>query len=605
MNISLKQLLLIGALNVALCSAAIIARPGKYQFTQPDGTVLTIQKIGDEHRHLTVTDDEKLLSLDNNAYCYAYVNENGEMQSTGVVAANSNIRPLAHKQYVTALDDVDFDALTPQRAMTVRKAASKTLDRDWAGRCASTFPTTGEVNVLVILVQFSDCQFKTFYTLGAHQYFSDMLNKSGFNDFGGTGSVRDYFECMSGNKLQPNFDVVGPVTLSQPYAYYGANDDSGLDKHPGEMIVEACRSVDSRVDFSKYDNNGDGCCDAIYVVYAGLSEAASEDADAVWPHSWTISDATNTTLTLDNVEISPYACSSELLTETVPDGIGTFVHEFSHVLGLPDLYDTSAGNSIYTPGVYEVMATGSYNNDSRTPPAYSAYERNALGWIELKELNSPENITLGNLSDTNQACLIRTDQENEYFLFENRQKTGWDEYIPNSGMIIWHIDYDKELWDSNTVNSERYHQHVDLVKANGNDLGFNDVILRGWTWPGTANKTSYTAYSSRVAFKDWDGNGINMPITNIVETGGRIEFSVKGGASAVTDVESAATRLSVAVDGRTLCVSTPADEVTIYTTTGQIVTTVGVSNGYVEVIVPSTGLYIVRDSANVVKTIVR
>jgi hypothetical protein len=235
------------------------------------------------------------------------------------------------------------------------------------------------------------------------------------------------------------------------------------------------------------------------------------------------------------VVVDKYACSNER-DYSRPDGVGTFVHEFSHVMGLPDLYYTGDGKYLYcTPGDYSVLDVGCYNNASRTPVAYSSYEKNAMDWIDLKELSKPEDVTLRNLTDYNEACIIKTNRDDEFYLLENRQKTGWDAYIPNSGMLIWHIDGTQKVYDDNTVNNDKSHQYVDIVEANGKANNERQNYMKGWTWPGTSNKTEFTSETTP-ALKDWDGNAIDVPITEIAEEDGLITFKAKGGSAGVHDI---------------------------------------------------------------------
>jgi M6 family metalloprotease-like protein len=330
---------------------------------------------------------------------------------------------------------------------------------------------------------------------------------------------------MSSGQFDPQFDVYGPVTLPENRAYYGRNDVYGSDALAHFMAIHAAEILDPEVDFSQYDTDGDGYIDNVFIFYAGEGENATGVSDTVWPHSWSLSDATDTIYKYDGVRLDSYACSNEWDNGT-PDGIGTFVHEFSHVLGLPDLYDTYYTFS-GTPGDWSVLDSGCYLNNSRTPCGYSAYECNALQWITPKELTGRASVELQPFRDSGDACIVNTSNEKEFFLFENRQKTGWDAYLPYHGMLIWHIDFDQTVFDNNLVNNTKNHQYVDIVEANNNTTG-TETAERGYSWPGTTNKTTYTS-TTTPAFKDWNGIAIDLPITDIAENGGVITFDVKGG----------------------------------------------------------------------------
>jgi M6 family metalloprotease-like protein len=520
-NTLIAALTLSAAINVN----AKPAKPGNYVVTQPDGTTLTIHTIGNAFCHYTLTDDDKIVLRESDGqYCYAKFNTNGTLLSTGVQAHNSSVRPVDEAEL--AVDLSAAPQATPAKARMLVNAKAN------MGKSEYDFPTEGNIRGLLLLVNFADESFKTdsYYQTNAKDFFTNMMNQEGFSEYGGTGSAKDYFKEMSKGKFNLTVDVAGPYTVSENYAYYGANDTYGEDAHPDEMIAEACVLADADVNFADYDNDGDGYCDFVYVIYAGIGESDHTDqTNRIWPHAYNLS-YTQQHKTLDGVVVDRYACSNEWASST-PDGVGTFVHEFSHVLGLPDIYYTGSGSWLYcTPGYYDMLDVGCYNNDARTPPAYSAYERFAMDWIDLKELNDAENVTLRNLQDYNEACIIKTSKETEFFLLENRQQSGWDEYIPGHGMLIWHLDCTQRQFTNNTVNNNKAHQYVDIVEANNNPDSSKTSYSRGWPWPGTSNKTEFTS-STTPALKDWSSKAIDMPITDITETKGVITFKVKGGST--------------------------------------------------------------------------
>jgi M6 family metalloprotease-like protein len=522
------------ALGAAISMNAKPARPGNRTITQPDGSTLTIHTVGNAFCHYTLTDDNKLLVSDNHKYCYATINADGTLASTGMQAHDSAARPAAEADVAV---DISATASVTNPTLTTRRRANA---QTGVGRYAEDFPTEGTIHGLLILVEFTDESFKddSFYPTSAKEYFTNMMRQDGFSELNGTGSAKDYFNDVSMNKFNLDCDVVGPYTVSKGYAYYGENNSNGYDKYAYQMVTEACKLADADVDFSKYDNDGDGYCDFVYVIYAGIgaSDGSDENANRIWAHSDYLSSHTKRTTKLDGVIIDKYACSNEW-ENGQPDGVGTFVHEFSHVMGLPDLYYTGSGTFLTcTPGDYDILDIGCYNNDSRTPPSFSAYERNAMGWIDLKELADAENVTLQNIADSNEACIIKTTTDTEFYLLENRQQTGWDTYIPNTGMLIWHIDGTQSVYKNNTVNNTKSHQYVDLVEANGRAVNTSSTITKGWPWPGTSGKTEFTSTTSP-ALKDWSGNAIDVPITEITETtDGLVTFKVNGGAAGVNDI---------------------------------------------------------------------
>lgn len=523
-----RNYFLAGAAAFALMAGAVPAKRGIQTVTQPDGTTIEIRAVGDEHMHFLTTADGYLLKKDANGYWnYGRIDVNGRLVSTGIVARgpeNRSQTDLTSLQNIKTVNATELMATrrknAPSRAGMFRSNAQNGM-----GRFTSDFPREGDVKALVILVEYSDVKFKLS---DPKSYFSNLLNQKGFSEYGGTGSATDYFLEMSMGKFRPQFDLYGPVTLPQKRSYYGGNDSQDNDMYPEMMLVHAAQILDPDVDFSQYDMDNDGYVDNVYIFYAGLGEAsASWDEDAVWPHSWALSSA-NKSVKVDGKIIDSYACSNEWEGNR-PDGVGTFVHEFSHVMGLPDLYTTDYSDAeTLTPGAWSVMDYGPYNNDGRTPPAYSVYERNAMGWIDLKELSEPENVSLGYIAETNEGCIIQTGIDNEFFLLENRQQEGWDTYVPGHGMLIWHIDYNQYVFDSNEVNNSVSHQYVDIVEANNRADNEVASVMAGYPWPGTSNKTEFTSKTTP-ALKTWSGKSIDVPLTSIAEKNGIISFDVCGG----------------------------------------------------------------------------
>lgn len=420
----------------------------------------------------------------------------------------------------------------------------------------SNFPLTGEPHSLVVLVDFPD---KAFSMENPNGYFDRMLNSPDFTDNGATGSVRSYFTSNSCGLFNPVFDVVGPITLPHDVKYYGANvfveKDGAVyisDAHPEQLVIHACTILDADgFDFSVYDYNGDDEIDNIYLFYAGYGEADGGDANTVWPHALNILDVeTDQPYIFDGLYLNHYACSNELrFPGKTPDGIGTFVHEFSHVMGLPDLYSTLSTVS-GTPGDWDVMDVGCYLNSSRTPPNYSSFELMALGWLDPEELTVDADYSLSPLhGDDGKAYIVHAASPDEFYLFECRQQVGADSFLPGHGMLVWHIVYDEERWTSNTVNSFSDYKSVKLVEAD-NLPGHYEILEgpnsrpelvyvkanEGDPFPGTTGATSFTA-TGTPAFCDIAGKALGIDIIDIAESkSGVISFrTIENGVSGVSN----------------------------------------------------------------------
>ena len=586
------MLTLAGLFFFGASAMAVPAKPGLITVRQADGTELLVRIIGDEHHHYYLTEDGHLLINDHDTYYYGDVNAAGAIVSSHIVA-----RPAASRsaEAVSFLNSVDATRVKAALSRKRAAAAPSRVPMRNVGLFDTGFPSKGDQKGLVILVEYTDVKFTHKTPL---DYFSRMLNEDGFSDYGGTGCAAEYFRESSMGQFRPQFDVYGPITLSNKMSYYGGNDSDGNDKYPWKMVTEACQQLDATVDFSEYDRDGDGYIDNVFIFYAGRGEASGGSANTVWPHSWNITAADSRSYVFDGVRLDRYACSNEW-EGSRPDGVGTFIHEFSHVMGLPDLYATDYSTA-FTPGEWSVLDYGPYNNDGCTPPIYSIYERYALGWIEPTVIDGPATIRLDNVME-NKGCIIPTKRANEFFLLENRQQTGWDTFIPGHGMLVWHVDYNSYIWAQNTVNNNASHQYVDLEEA---DNIRSDYTRAGDAFPGTSKVTSFTD-TTTPSMKTWTGAKLNLPITDITETDGVITFNVAGGdinaGFSMADVRTVPT---VSVIGRDIVIRGASGlVVTVTTADGRTVHSApATAQTFIRV---SAGLYIVRVGDTAVKTVVR
>lgn len=374
-------------------------------------------------------------------------------------------------------------ARTARKRQSARRAGAATISTRGAIG-GEHQPYIGKKKGLIILVDFADKTFKEEHTPNLYRR---IANEEGFSEMGFYGSVKDYFKAQSYGQFELDFDIAGPVSMPEGYAYYGGPSNGESDNYEAiaQMIIDACKSVDDDINFADYDWDGDGEVDQVFILYAGHGEASWDDEDTIWPHEWELDSALypmKNTLTLDGVRINTYACSCELgsivesnkLIETI-DGIGTICHEFSHCLGLPDTYDTSY-SGYYGMNVWDIMDYGSYNDNGFLPANYTSYERMYTGWTTPTELSNDTTVSaMTPLSENGESYIIYNDNnKNEYYLLENRQQTGWDAALPNSGMLILHVDYDKSVWANNMVNSTSRQRCTIFIadnRPNSNDAG--------------------------------------------------------------------------------------------------------------------------------------
>lgn len=546
-----KRFLTLAAMFMLAASAfAVPAKRVKRQVQQPDGSVLTVMLRGDENFHYTSTEDgQPLVQRADGAYCYATLDSNGKLTASAQVAHDVESRgaaELSFLNYYTA-ESQKVRSLGMERAKQrnarrmarlanrgVVDASGKPVRRVMAGATGGEgIGVTGKRKGLVILVNFKDKKMQSKHTQAE---WNDYFNKVGYNKYGNNGSVHDYFYAQSYGKLDLEFDVIGPVTVSKNMASYGANDAQGNDIDPAGMIKEACELAyaKEKMDMSQYDWDGDGAVDQVYVIYAGYGEAAGGEKNTIWPHEWDIQSG-GYSLVLGGQRIRTYACSSELNGGYGTDisGIGTACHEFSHCMGIPDFYDT-AGGGCFGMDAWDLMDYGSYGGDGYEPTGYNTYEKWVSGWIEPTILTEPCYIkNMKPLSDAPEACVVFNEaNKNEYYIFENRQLKGTDVALPNHGMLVIHVDYDQKVWFDNEVNNTSNHQRFTVVPA---DNKLTSETVTGDTYPGTTKSTELTDTSKPAATlfnANSDGRKfLGKPVTEITEKDGLISFTFMGGVN--------------------------------------------------------------------------
>ena len=495
--------------SLSLFSYAVKAYPGLISAIQPDGSTISYYLHGDENFSYMVSESGYLLTFD----------EKGFLVYGALDIAAEKIQP--SPALPTKFIDVESElkAISEVRVLRGQSAVMRAASN-------KGYPLTGSPKSLVILVNFSDCSFKS---KTAKSDFVNLLNQNAYAENGATGSARDYFRNASNGKFDPEFVVVGPYNLANDLKYYGEEEGNVHDKRPGNLIVDACAAADADIDFADFDVNGDGYVDNVFVYYAGHNQAEGGGASTIWPHrSYIVSK-----VEFDGIRLGDYACTSEFRGNKGHEmcGIGTFVHEFGHVLGLPDLYSTNyAGHK--TLGSWDVMDNGSYNSYGRTPPTYSAYERFYLDWLTPIQLDVDRKCELQPISISNTAYLVAASTHNmqgdnpnpkEFFLLENRQKVNNDG-VPAQGLLITKITYNKTTWDNNTLNNNAKTMGVEICCAErSTDVPTYNVF------PGKGKVTDYQ-------FKLRDGSVLEKTLSQITEKDRLLSF-VYGNPSFVPNVQ--------------------------------------------------------------------
>ena len=498
----MKRIILsISAVLAAIAIQAMPVKPGIWRnITLADGTVVKAELVGDEHLTYWRTAD---------GACYR------QTPSAGVFS----------KVELSALQS-EYDAVVAQKAAR-EKAILESARTSMPVKKVEGSKFQGKKKCLVILANFADTKFKPEHTL---DLYKQIINGENYSDetLGFKGSVRDYFKAQSGGQFEIDFDVVGPVDLPKGYAGYGKNDASGRDQaalvYP--MVEDAVNLAKDQVtDWKQYDWDGDGLVEEVFVLYAGHGQATyPQDPDLVWPHKSAIDPMT----VADGVKVSVYACSCELGATEAIDGIGAFCHEFSHCMGLKDHYDINGRG--YGTGFWDIMCFGCYNGNTFLPAEYNSYEKMFCGWKEPIVLNAePQKIEgMKALAAGGDTYIFYNDgNENEYYMLENRQKTGWDAALPGEGLIVLHVDYSKGAWEDNQVNYNAARQRMTVIPAD-NTLGSTDEDKAGDAWPyqGNNSLTNYSRPACTVYNANTDGTGyMNKYLLNITQNAdGTISF---------------------------------------------------------------------------------
>ncbi|MDD4636618.1 MAG: M6 family metalloprotease domain-containing protein [Bacteroidales bacterium] len=501
--------------------------------TQPDGTRLHVLLQGDEFFHYyTTTDDYVIARTDSDYFVYAtYDAFNNIIPGTVRVSDGSN-RTIKEMNHLLTLTK----GLPESVRKNMEQGAIQSRSLMETSASVAAFPTTGSIITLVILVNFSDVTFKT---ANPQASFSNLLNQEGYTINGATGSAYDYFKANSMGKLDITFDVVGPVTLSQPLSYYGKNGfGSNGDFNLDVMVRQACEKANENynLDFSEYDLNNDGIIDNVFLIYAGYDEAQGAPSTAIWSQRRYFITAP---WSLDGVSMMGYACTSELRGTSGSQiaGIGSFCHEFAHVLGIPDFYNTVSATSVMSN--YFLMDNGNYNNNSQTPPYLSAIERYVCGWLDPVVLDdTPANMTLPSIG-TNNAFRINTDTEGEFYLLETRSAQGWDttRAISNLGygLLIYHVDRSAKMIEKwglvagtrafNSLNGVSSHYCCYIKKA-GSVWAFQQL---------SSNRFSDETIPNALS---WSGKSTKVPLSEIALNDKQVSFKVSGGLTDVPEVLS-------------------------------------------------------------------
>ena len=581
----MKSLFLTGWLLIAsgfiTSTLAVKAYPYPIDVQQPNGETIFIHLHGDEYFNYMTADNGGVIVSDHEGYFrYADISEDGVLIPGEIIVSNSALRSDLPGLITPSSPVFKEKIQQPAMGRTIEKKLRQAVDKKQFFKSSlrssnAIQEVPYKMKALVILVNFQDVKFSV-----SNPAFVNLLNQPGYSVNGATGSARDYFFDNSDGAFEPEFDVYGPVTLQREMAYYGENDANGYDKHVDDLIIDACTEAKKAygaygLNFNDYAVTYDtlgAVLRNVFVVYAGYNEAEGGGANTIWPQKSSIFYRSTR---VDNVLLANYACTSELQgrTGTNMAAIGTFCHEFGHVLGLPDFYDANYETDGFNAGVgtWSIMDTGNYLNNSRTPPSYSVTERFFLSLLWQDEINwiddlyilppyvsrSAELSPISSNFDERKARGYIVETPNkvdgfpyEFFVLENRKKTGWDSYVAAEGMLVFHVDWDinnqytinygteqftgtaLDLWLIGLPNLMGDHLCYNLLKANNDPcvIENNRAVYKqydGHPFPGASNITSLSDYTTP-NLRSWDNKASGISMENITKMGdGAISFNLK------------------------------------------------------------------------------
>ena len=531
------------------------ARRNSVWHTQPDGTRVQLRLVGDEFGHTFVTMDGIPVIIE----------EDGSVRLRTVLEMD-------------ALESERREALAESHALLARGSChpSHVSDNTLDYRM-NDFPSQGEIHGVVLLVEYADVHFSqdsaAIHDLLAARYdadnYSEPIEYCGWSPhFSDSikvsttiiGSARDYFRDQSFGQFVPRFDVIGPLRLSHNRSYYGANNRSGGDSNARSMVKEACQQAyaSGHVDFSPYDNDGDGFVDFVYVVYAGSDEAQFGPAESIWAHASSLTES----LQLGDVKVSRYACSGELCydTDNIVAGIGTFVHEFSHVIGMPDFYNTNTsayGEEAFAMDVWSVLDYGMYNSEGYVPAGYTSFERYSMGWIPMEELNEPVDMSLLPTDECRRGyrCFVSDEDTTSFIVLENIQKSRWNSQAPTYGLMISGVNYNAAAWRSNRVNATKGMHRYHIFPANDIWRAVDESYYEYADYKPTDHLFGKNNYSfgpdTHPASITQLGDTLSKPLTDITrKQNAPCTFRFMGGSNTIASIKDETVTEIYSLDGR-------------------------------------------------------
>ncbi len=488
-----RNFILVILMLVCYSLVAVPAAPFLTSYIQEDGTEIDIYVRGDERLNWSETSDGYTLLNKNKSKYYAIQDSNGDLVVSDIQANNPENRSNKEREFLARIPKkLGYSQTQINLAKEIR-----------ATRMGG-FPTTGENELLVILANFSDT-----YPIYTQANFNNMMNQ---NNYSGVGSFKQYYLEVSYGQLTVNATVVGWVDVPFYHDYYGAQE------RWAEFARDAVEAADPLVDYSDFDNDGDGRVDGVAIYHQGRGQETTGDTSDIWSHNFSLTSA-GYFVNLDGVQISDYTMQAEQQYWSM-SGIGVIAHEFGHNLGTPDFYDTDyqTNGSQDGTGEWDIMGSGAYNGGGDRPAHHNMWSKSYFGWVEPQELYYDGSISIPSSTTNPVAYYFTTPVNGEYMLMENVQQTGFNASVPGNGLLIYHAD---ENWitshfNQNNINTTS-HQGFYVVSASGST---NSASA---TFP-TYSATAFTD-NSYPSIPSWGNYDVSKGLNNITKTGGVVNFN--------------------------------------------------------------------------------
>lgn len=471
---------------------AITAYPYPISIDSPSGEV-TIFLYGNQNLKYAVTTDGYPLLQDGNNWFFAACDGQGNLYPSLYKAEAEGCRSSELKSFLERQSKDGIMKVIHTEARQRAKSANNSVKHN-----SQRTPVLGQRKVLVILMQFADVKFTK-----SHDDFDELFNSRKYLIDGAKGSVWNYYNYASYGLLDLHSDIIGPFEAQHEMAYYGGNVGWGSnDKNPYALFQEALEKAAETVNLTDYDTNGDGYVDNVHIIYAGYGEEAGASSDAIWAHESYLN-----VIEKNGIKIDRYSCAPELRSNRGGgiSRIGPHCHEIGHALGAMDYYDTDYNTGGYYSGTgkWDVMASGSWNEEGINPANFNPYTKvYDFGWCEVINVSEDSQLLISPSSYSNKIYRINSSNSNEFFLLENRQQESFDSSIPGHGLLIFHVSDDIEKQKiTNTINST-YPQMCYIVCASSgfravssNPTSYGEIDSAGCPFPGETNQSTFDYYS--------------------------------------------------------------------------------------------------------------